>query len=102
MAHTHEITADLKGYDDKLEYGHKPIDNSDQSSGEELATLDKGFTDVISQVSPEEERRILKKVDFRLVPVLSLLYLVAFIDRSNIGTSFIYRLGVVLPLADTC
>lgn len=30
-----------------------------------------------------EAKRILRKVDFRLVPVLSLLYLVAFIDRSN-------------------
>lgn len=30
-----------------------------------------------------EARRILNKVDWRLVPVLSLLYLVAFIDRSN-------------------
>jgi hypothetical protein len=33
---------------------------------------------------PESEaRRILAKVDYRLVPVLALLYLVAFIDRSN-------------------
>jgi len=30
-----------------------------------------------------EARRILSKVDWRLVPILSLLYLVAFIDRSN-------------------
>jgi hypothetical protein len=30
-----------------------------------------------------EARRILSKIDWRLVPVLSLLYLVAFIDRSN-------------------
>jgi len=27
--------------------------------------------------------RILRKVDMRLVPMLSLLYLVSFIDRSN-------------------
>ncbi|KAK0937948.1 hypothetical protein LTR29_010513 [Friedmanniomyces endolithicus] len=99
MAHIQEITADSKGYGDRLEYGHKPIDNSDQSSGEELATLDKGFTDVISQVSPEEERRILKKVDFRLVPVLSLLYLVAFIDRSNIGNAKIAGLSTDLKLS---
>jgi hypothetical protein len=31
----------------------------------------------------KEANRILKKVDYRLVPVLALLYLVAFIDRSN-------------------
>ncbi|KAF1966574.1 MFS general substrate transporter [Bimuria novae-zelandiae CBS 107.79] len=34
-----------------------------------------------------EARRILSKVDYRLVPVLALLYLVAFIDRSNIGNA---------------
>jgi tRNA A58 N-methylase Trm61 len=30
-----------------------------------------------------ESARVLRKVDMRLVPMLSLLYLVAFIDRSN-------------------
>lgn len=31
----------------------------------------------------KEAQRVLRKVDLRLVPMLSLLYLVAFIDRSN-------------------
>lgn len=30
-----------------------------------------------------EAARVLRKVDVRLVPMLALLYLVAFIDRSN-------------------
>jgi hypothetical protein len=30
-----------------------------------------------------EAARVLRKVDMRLVPMLALLYLVAFIDRSN-------------------
>ncbi|KAF2742359.1 MFS general substrate transporter [Sporormia fimetaria CBS 119925] len=34
-----------------------------------------------------EAKRILSKVDYRLVPLLALLYLVAFIDRSNIGNA---------------
>ncbi|KAK3658394.1 hypothetical protein LTR56_001805 [Elasticomyces elasticus] len=93
-----EIAPDVKSYDDKLEYGHKPVDNSDQSSGEELATVDKGYTDVIVELSPEEGRRILRKIDFRLVPVLSLLYLVAFIDRSNIGNAKIAGLSKDLNL----
>ncbi|ORX93929.1 major facilitator superfamily domain-containing protein [Clohesyomyces aquaticus] len=38
-------------------------------------------------VSEAEARRILKKVDYRLVPLLSFLYLVAFVDRSNIGNA---------------
>jgi hypothetical protein len=31
----------------------------------------------------KEAARVLRKVDMRLVPILTLLYLVAFIDRSN-------------------
>jgi hypothetical protein len=34
-------------------------------------------------ISETEGRAILSKVDYRLVPLLALLYLVAFIDRSN-------------------
>lgn len=30
-----------------------------------------------------DANRVLRKVDYRLVPILSLLYLVAFIDRAN-------------------
>ena len=35
------------------------------------------------ELDEAEANRVLRKVDYRLVPVLSLLYLVAFIDRSN-------------------
>ncbi|KAK3072727.1 hypothetical protein LTR53_006309 [Teratosphaeriaceae sp. CCFEE 6253] len=81
---------------DKVEYGHKAA--SDDYSGEELATGDKEYADTVVHVSPEEERRILKKIDYRLVPVLSLLYLVAFIDRSNIGNAKIAGLSTDLGL----
>lgn len=50
-----------------------------------LATLDTGYTesDVVADLPPAEGKRALRKVDFRLVPLLAVLYLVAFIDRSN-------------------
>lgn len=35
------------------------------------------------ELDEQEAARVLRKVDWRLVPVLALLYLVAFIDRSN-------------------
>jgi hypothetical protein len=35
------------------------------------------------ELQEKEAARVLRKVDMRLVPMLSLLYLVAFIDRSN-------------------
>ena len=37
----------------------------------------------VGEIDETESRRILSKVDYRLVSILSLLYLVAFIDRSN-------------------
>jgi hypothetical protein len=49
----------------------------------ELVTVENGATDVITELSSDEERRILRKVDYRLVPLLAFLYLVAFVDRSN-------------------
>jgi hypothetical protein len=40
-----------------------------------------------TEIDEKEARRILSKVDYRLVPILSLLYLVAFVDRSNSRSS---------------
>ncbi|KEF58777.1 uncharacterized protein A1O9_03620 [Exophiala aquamarina CBS 119918] len=35
----------------------------------------------------KETRRILRKIDYRLVPLLGILYLLAYLDRSNIGNA---------------
>lgn len=36
---------------------------------------------------PREERRLLRKVDWNVLPIPTLLYLVSFLDRSNIGNA---------------
>lgn len=36
-------------------------------------------------LSAEEERRLWRKIDMRLIPVATLLYLVSYLDRGNIG-----------------
>jgi hypothetical protein len=59
----------------------------DESSGEELITVEKGYHDVIVDLPKEERTRVLRKVDYRLVPFLAFLYLIAFVDRSNIGNA---------------
>ncbi|KAF2197612.1 MFS general substrate transporter, partial [Delitschia confertaspora ATCC 74209] len=78
-----EITEQYKDTERHVEN----ISEKESSTDEKLATVDNGATDIIVEVSPEEEKRILSKVDWRLVPILSLLYLIAFIDRSNIGNA---------------
>lgn len=34
-----------------------------------------------------ETKRIIRKIDIRLMPMLTLLYLLSFLDRSNIGNA---------------
>ncbi|GFF54656.1 uncharacterized transporter C1002.16c [Aspergillus udagawae] len=41
----------------------------------------------IPQFTPEQEKRVLRKMDLRLIPMLSVLYLLAFLDRGNIGNA---------------
>lgn len=38
------------------------------------------------------ESRLLRKLDLRLLPAVSILYLLSFLDRSN-GTLLLYRSG---------
>jgi hypothetical protein len=37
------------------------------------------------QIDPVIEKRVRRKLDTHIVPLLSALYLLAFLDRSNIG-----------------
>ncbi|KAJ7242479.1 MFS general substrate transporter [Mycena rebaudengoi] len=38
-------------------------------------------------LSAEEERKLWRKIDLRLMPILTLMYLVSFLDRGNIGNA---------------
>lgn len=49
-------------------------------------------------IDPEAERRLLRKCDLRLVPVLFLLNLLLFVDRSNIGNARIEGLEKELKM----
>ncbi|GAA5837962.1 hypothetical protein JCM9279_004084 [Rhodotorula babjevae] len=53
---------------------------------------EKGYTshreavaDDVPLLAPDEEKRLIRKIDRKLVPFLSLLYLLSFLDRVNIG-----------------
>lgn len=53
------------------------------------STIEKQSHDAHSppEFTPEMEKRVLRKMDLRLIPMLSLLYLLAFLDRGNIGNA---------------
>ncbi|KAL3442334.1 major facilitator superfamily domain-containing protein [Aspergillus insuetus] len=46
-----------------------------------------GAMSAAPQFSPEMQKRVLRKMDLRLIPMLALLYLLAFLDRGNIGNA---------------
>ena len=49
----------------------------------------------------KETKRILRKVDYRLLPVLTLLYVLAFLDRGNIGNAKVAGMNKELKLTGT-
>lgn len=69
-------TADVK-HDPILDHG-KTEDVAEKTSNSS-AELEAQHV----ELDEAESARVLRKVDMRLVPMLALLYLVAFIDRSN-------------------
>lgn len=48
-----------------------------------------GMQEDIDAFTAKEQSRIMRKVDWRLVPVLGLLYAVSLVDRNNLGTAAI-------------
>jgi hypothetical protein len=57
---------------------HKPLDASVSDDKADADTED-GHAFAI------EEKRLLRRIDFRLIPWLSVLYLFSFLDRTSIG-----------------
>ncbi|KAM5545391.1 hypothetical protein V8D89_001004 [Ganoderma adspersum] len=49
-------------------------------------------------LSAEEEKRLWRKVDMRLMPILTLMYLCSFLDRGNIGNAKLQGLTTQLNL----
>ena len=47
-------------------------------------------------IDPQAERRLLRKLDWRLIPWLSLLYLMSFLDRTSIGNAKIQGLNFIM------
>ncbi|KIJ64861.1 hypothetical protein HYDPIDRAFT_40046 [Hydnomerulius pinastri MD-312] len=54
--------------------------------------------DAPPMLTPEQEKRLWRKVDLRLMPILSLMYLLSFMDRGNIGNAKLDGLTTQLHL----
>jgi hypothetical protein len=54
----------------------------------------------LPQYHDKETMRVLRKVDWRLLPVLTFLYVLAFLDRGNIGNARVAGMNKDLGLTD--
>ncbi|SJL04038.1 related to allantoate permease [Armillaria ostoyae] len=52
-------------------------------------------------ISGVDERKLLRKIDIALVPWLSFLYLLSFLDRTSIGNAKLYNLEADLHITDS-
>ena len=65
---------------------------------EKKITYDPEFFAASGDFSHIDSKKVLRKMDMRLIPMLALLYLLAFLDRGNIGNARIEGLDVDLKL----
>lgn len=62
--------------------GSDQIESLDRESGNQLEP----------EGDPEEAKRIIRKVDYRLIPMLMAMYTLTFLDRVNIGNARLWNL----------
>lgn len=75
-------------------------DLSAQVQKNEYISDEKGLTSTGFIEDPELTKKLHKKVDWRLIPVLTMLYLMSYMDRSLIGNARIAGLQADLELSD--
>ena len=68
--------------DHDVELDKTTVVQLEQIHNASLTPEEAGF---LASFSDEQKKVVLRKVDWRLVPMLLVLYLISFIDRANIG-----------------
>jgi hypothetical protein len=87
----------------------KPVQDEDISTSPEKHVIDEPLHHTFTHHDPNwdgadvdfshvDEKAVLRKMDLRLLPMLALLYLLAFLDRGNIGNAKIEGLTETLNM----
>ena len=95
------------GYDNRSEEfldGKYPIANDHKiidvnGNGENVVTTEDGSSTAI--LSPSAERALTRKFDFRILPVLAVMYLFNSLDKSNLGNAKTNGLEKTLELKNS-
>ncbi|KAL1917030.1 uncharacterized protein VTP21DRAFT_5228 [Calcarisporiella thermophila] len=62
-------------------------EKTDTSSKSTESQFENHVAELLVDATLEEERRLVRKLDLRLIPFLALLYLLSFLDRINLGNA---------------
>lgn len=73
------------------------MSSSDDSKLEALQMEEHGST-TMETFDEIEEKKLIRKIDWRLLPILGALYSISFIDRGNIGVARVAGMGQDLQL----
>ncbi|KFY78895.1 hypothetical protein V498_09025, partial [Pseudogymnoascus sp. VKM F-4517 (FW-2822)] len=68
------------------------------TSSTHIEKSDGMIDDFDTVIDPVLEVRLVRKMDIRLLPIVTLIYLFAFIDRSNAGNARVLGMGDDLQL----
>jgi hypothetical protein len=71
-----------------------PVDHLEYNAGD-------GNDEGLPSYDPAETQKVLRKIDWRLLPTLALLYLLAFLDRGNLGNAKVAGMADDLHLTGT-
>jgi len=74
------------------------LEKGDVSAIERIDSDASGTTAAISRFTPAEQKKIIRKVDFRLIPTLGFMYCVSLMDRSNLGVAMVAGMGTDLKI----
>ncbi|KAF1945416.1 MFS general substrate transporter [Clathrospora elynae] len=82
---------------EELAIGDKQIEEKHVYTIENLPDPDAGLSE---EERAAHDKKLLRKLDFKLIPWLSFLYLISFLDRTNIGNAKVDGLQEDLGLTD--
>lgn len=72
------------------------MESADQASSDD--------NEYMATMTPEERkaltRRILFKLDVRIIPIMALLFLCSFLDRTNVGNAKVYYMENDINISD--
>ncbi|KAM5440034.1 hypothetical protein McanMca71_004966 [Microsporum canis] len=84
---------------EKLEVEVQDVERNNEHAVQEKRGSESGSTSSAeADFSDIDEKKVIRKMDIRLIPALAILYLLSFLDRGNIGNAKIEGLDVDLGL----